>query len=209
METKKIIIIEDNETMRKELKRIFELDDILKDFEILIAENVDQYYHLQKNHKLDVLIIDMRLAGVSGEIDLDAEGGLRVLNIFQFFRQKNHAAIAIVFTAYASIEDCVQAMRFGAWDYIEKNQAQSLKKLVGSIKEGLNKRFSTTEGPDSNWLEENLPNLAEDYGGEWVAFVDTQQVDNDKNLHKLKQRVVPKFVDKVPYFLYIPKKIFE
>ncbi len=228
MKKRTILIVEDTEITRRELRRSFEIDDVLKEFEILEAENFEEYYKIQKEKNPDVLIIDMRLADSSGLLDLkpegelqvlrrlagssgllnsEPEGGLQVLSLYEHFRRKNRASVAIVFTAFPRVEDCVFAMRCGVWDYINKSQEGAYTKLVQSIKEGLKHHFSDTAGPNSDWLEENLPQLTEDYGGQWVAFVDAQPVDSNKEYRTLKKRVQEKYGGQSPYFCYVPKEL--
>jgi len=202
MEKQTILIFEDDQDMRKELIRVFSIDAVLKDFQVLEAESVEQYYRIQEKCKLDILVLDMRLDRESVK-----DGGLRVLSLFQCFRKQNPASVAIVYTAYDSLDDCVMVMRAGAWDYIDKNESRSIRKLVTSIKDALEMRFSKTEGPNSKWLEEHLPSLTRNYGGKWTAFVDSQPVDSGGNLQELKSRVASKYLGRSHYILYIPREI--
>lgn len=98
-----LLIVDDEEGPRLSLRVVFK-----DDYEILLAENGLQGVELAKNHRIDAVISDIRMAGMSGiellgklkEVDPDIE--------------------VIMLTAYETIETARQALRFGACDYLNK-----------------------------------------------------------------------------------------
>ncbi|MEO7297394.1 MAG: response regulator [Verrucomicrobiota bacterium] len=98
-----LLIVDDEEGPRLSLRVVFK-----DDYEILLAENGLQAVELARNHGIDAVISDIRMAGMSGiellgklkEVDPDIE--------------------VIMLTAYETIETARQALRFGACDYLNK-----------------------------------------------------------------------------------------
>ncbi len=98
-----LLIVDDEEGPRLSLRVVFK-----DDYEILLAENGLQGVELTRNHRIDAVISDIRMAGMSGiellgklkEVDPDIE--------------------VIMLTAYETIETARQALRFGACDYLNK-----------------------------------------------------------------------------------------
>ncbi|MGH8020826.1 MAG: sigma-54-dependent transcriptional regulator [Opitutaceae bacterium] len=72
------------------------------------AENSRQALRTMEAERIDALFLDVMLG---------RENGLEVLTQL---REENHEQPVIVFTAQASIESAVEAMRRGAYDYIQK-----------------------------------------------------------------------------------------
>ncbi|HTU26029.1 MAG TPA: response regulator, partial [Pirellulales bacterium] len=67
----------------------------------------------------DVVITDLRMPGMSG------------LDFIRALRQRPHGAQILMVTAHATVASAVEAMRYGAFDYIEKPfDADRLERLV-------------------------------------------------------------------------------
>ena len=67
----------------------------------------------------DVVITDLQMPGMSG------------LEFIRTLHQRRHGAQLIMITAYATVASAVEAMRYGAFDYIEKPfDAEPLEQLV-------------------------------------------------------------------------------
>ncbi len=100
----KILIIEDEETLRESLKRV-----LLKEgYDVYAVESTEVALPLLAEKSCDLVITDVILPGASG---------MECLNTC---RQKNPDLIVIVMTAYATIESAVAAIRAGAYEYIIK-----------------------------------------------------------------------------------------
>lgn len=100
-----ILIIDDEETLRGALSRILELEG----YRVFQAGDAKKgYLQLEQQPDLHLVITDVRLPG---------ENGLQVLgNIKKHYPWCE----VIVVTAFGTIQDGVQAMKLGAFDYITK-----------------------------------------------------------------------------------------
>jgi len=100
-----ILIIDDEETLRGALSRILELEG----YRVFQAGDAKKgYLQLEQQPDLNLVITDVRLPG---------ENGLQVLG----YIKKNYPwCEVIVITAYGTIQDGVQAMKLGAFDYVTK-----------------------------------------------------------------------------------------
>jgi len=74
----------------------------------------------------DLLLLDLQMEPVDG---------LEVLN---FARDQDPNLIVIILTAYSSVESAVEALRFGAFDYLLK--PASPQTICGRVREGLHHR---------------------------------------------------------------------
>ncbi|GAB6122117.1 sigma-54-dependent transcriptional regulator [Dysgonomonas termitidis] len=101
---RKILLIDDEEKLRKLMARIIELEKI----EVSQAENATAGLKLLEKQYFDVIICDVKLPDANG-VDL----------IPQIKRIQPLAEI-ILLTAYGNIPDGVQAIKNGAFDYITK-----------------------------------------------------------------------------------------
>ena len=100
----KILIIEDEETLRESLKRV-----LLKEgYEVKAVESTEEALPIIAGKGCDLVVTDVILPGESG------------MECLKTCRQKNPDLIVIVMTAYATIESAVAAIRAGAYEYVIK-----------------------------------------------------------------------------------------
>lgn len=202
----RILVIDDEENVLKQIVNFlknahppqgetFEVEgekDHKKALELLEKiDPKDKYYH--------VIITDMKM-GVE-----DTEG----LNILRQLTKKS--PITIVLTAYASIPNCVDAMRAGAWDYLEKTPEDGsdpyenlLKSIKTAYQERLTNPYRDRIHPDAKWVQENMHELLQNYGGKVVAVLDQTVVDSDSDYQALMDRVGKKFQTTRPMVVSIP-----
>jgi len=102
--SKSILIVEDEETLRQSLKRIFAKDG----FDVDTAESAENGLGLLENNIYDVIVSDIILPGMDG------------IELLGRVRQELPGQVFIIMTAYASLETAVKALRAGAYDYIMK-----------------------------------------------------------------------------------------
>ncbi len=103
---KKILVIEDNEEVRSNLKDILELSD----FEVITAENGLIGVSKAKTEMPDIIVCDVMMP------ELDGHGTLKILS-----QNSKTASIPFIFlTAKAEKEDFRKGMELGADDYIVK-----------------------------------------------------------------------------------------
>ncbi len=79
-----------------------------KNYEVVTADSGEKGLELAETMTPDVVFIDNKLPGISG------------LEVLKRIRGFNETAILIFMTAYGTIETAVQAMKLGAFEYINK-----------------------------------------------------------------------------------------
>jgi DNA-binding NtrC family response regulator len=102
--SKSILIVEDEETLRESIKRIFAKEG----FAVDAAGSAEQGLALLETNVYDVIISDIILPGMDG------------IEMLVKVREQIPDQIFIVVTAYASLDTSVKALRAGAYDYIMK-----------------------------------------------------------------------------------------
>lgn len=95
-----ILIVEDEEVIRKSLRRLLERHD----YTVSDAETVAIALQLLQKHSFDLVISDLRLPGEPGTELIKPAGTTPVL----------------IMTSYASLRSAVDSMKMGAVDYIAK-----------------------------------------------------------------------------------------
>ncbi len=99
-----ILIVDDEKSMREFLKILLAKEG----YEVLAAADGEQALAVLSENRVDLVISDIRMPGISG-LDLLAE-----------IKDGNEDIPVIMITAFASPNDAVQAMKNGAYDYISK-----------------------------------------------------------------------------------------
>lgn len=118
----KILVIDDEPVLRQVLQ--YYLED--NNFEVLTAGNGLTGIEAVKNEKPDVVLTDLRMPGADG------------LEVLAAVRQMDDEIPIIVISGANRLDDAVQALRLGAWDYLIK-PIQDLGLLEYSIKRVLEK----------------------------------------------------------------------
>jgi len=102
--TKSILIVEDEDIIRTTLREFLTGEN----FEVAAAGTVGEAIELSKERDFDVAICDVQLP--------DGDG-IQLLNKLQ---QINPQICVLVITAYATVENSVEAFKAGAFDYLVK-----------------------------------------------------------------------------------------
>lgn len=100
------VLIEDENLFAKSVKRRLEREG----HQAIIADNISDGKKLLRQESIDVLLLDVRLPDGNG-LDLLAE-----------IRAPGHPLQnlpVVMMTAYGELEDAVNAMKFGASDYLK------------------------------------------------------------------------------------------
>ena len=98
-----ILIVDDEKHTRDGLRSLLE-----NDYDTYVAEDIRGAMDVMEREPIDVLITDLRLTGEDGMTLID-----RALKL-------PHAPIAIMMTAYGSVDTAVEAMKRGAYDFVTK-----------------------------------------------------------------------------------------
>jgi DNA-binding NtrC family response regulator len=104
----KILIIDDEENLRKLLARIIGLEG----FTVLEAGNAKAGFKILESESIQVVITDVKLPDANG-VELTSR-----------LKSQFPAIEVIVLTAYGTIEDGVRAIKNGAFDYLTKGAHQ-------------------------------------------------------------------------------------
>ncbi len=119
-----ILIVDDDKSIRYSLKRMMEAD-----FSIPTAQNGEEALHQFKENRPDLVIMDIRMPGRNG------------IDVLKEMRSIDPKSLVIIMTAYGTTETAIEAMKYGAFDYILKpfpipqmkgliEKALSLRKLM-------------------------------------------------------------------------------
>ncbi len=111
----KILIVDDDPSMRYSLSRLLQADGL----EVLAGKNGEEALHIFAEHKPDLVIMDIKMPGLSG------------LEVLQRIKAQDPKALVILMTAFGTTETAIEAMKCGAFDYLLKPFAvPQMKRLV-------------------------------------------------------------------------------
>lgn len=156
--------------------------------------------------RLDVGIIDLWLpSGKNG--DLSEHAGIDALKILHPLLIDT-GAVFIVYTANSDIKSCVEAMKYGACDYVDKveRSPMELVDLVVAHLDDVEKRTSQINRFES----EVLPGIANasDYAGKCVAILNDQIVGSgDTRLAALLDYWKGEAQKELPVFYRLPRSL--
>ena len=125
----KILIIEDEEPIRRVLVRILTDED--SSFEIHEASDGKKGLDLIKNDSYDLVLCDIKMPKVDG------------IELLQRTRKTNSTIPFIMLTGHGNIETAVESMKLGAYDFISK--PPDLNRLINSVRNALEKKELVAE----------------------------------------------------------------
>jgi DNA-binding NtrC family response regulator len=141
----KILIVDDDENMSVAFRQFLKSDGHHPIIASNAAEGLDA---VQKEHP-DVVFMDIRMPGIDG-----LEGLKRI-------RQFDPNAYVVIMTAYSSSQTSIEAMRFGAFDYL--NKPFDLDDVRHIIEKALTaqtlSRKAAAESDTNSWERDSLVNL--------------------------------------------------
>jgi len=101
---KRLLIVEDEKILRENLQTMFSEHG----YQTEVAPNGGEAIRRLDQDHFDLVITDMRMPEADG------------LEVLRKAQQVDESTLVLVMTAYGSVESAVNAMRFGAYDYIQK-----------------------------------------------------------------------------------------
>lgn len=116
----KVLIVDDDAGLRLSLRSVIETE--LK-YEVMEACNGQEAVDFAKRHPVDVILLD---------VDMPVLNGTQALSLL---KEYNPGFIIIMMTAFASIPMAVEAVKKGAFQYLQKPVIT--EDLIGCIKKGL------------------------------------------------------------------------
>jgi DNA-binding response OmpR family regulator len=117
-----ILIVDDENTLRYFLKRTLEDEG----YQVSEAADGQMALDLLEHETFDLALLDLRMAGIDG------------LEVMRQLGQKSPDTQIIIVTAYASVPSAVEALRYGAHDYLTK--PVNTEELLASVADGLARR---------------------------------------------------------------------
>lgn len=117
----KILIIEDEETIRRVLNKV--LSEENKDYIIVEAIDGLQAIDIVKSNKIDLILCDIKMPKKDG------------INVLKFLIKDYSEIPVIMISGHGDLETAVETMRLGAFDYISK--PPDLNRLLNSVRGAL------------------------------------------------------------------------
>ncbi len=125
----KILIIEDEEPIRRVLVRILNEED--SKFEIHEASDGKKGLDSISKESFDLVLCDIKMPKIDG------------MELLQRTRKQNPSLPFIMLTGHGNIETAVESMKLGAYDFIPK--PPDLNRLITSVRNALEKKELLTE----------------------------------------------------------------
>jgi DNA-binding NtrC family response regulator len=115
-----ILLVDDETDLIRGLQRTISMEI---DCRVLVAENGIEALDVLSTKTVDVVLADIRMPQMDG------------LTLLKKIRSRNPAVTVIVMTAYGTIEKAVEAIKRGAYDFIQKPLDE--ERLIHLLKKGL------------------------------------------------------------------------
>ena len=123
----RLLIVEDEETLRDSLKRVF----LREGYDVDATDSAESALKMVEGRSFELIITDIILPGSNG------------IELLKKCKDQNPDQIVVIITAFASLETAVEALRAGAYDYIVKPILhEEIKRIV---KNALSERSLRTE----------------------------------------------------------------
>lgn len=144
MATAKILIVDDEEVARLTLAEILRLEG----YDIRSADSGEAAVEVMRSEIFDVMILDLKMAGMSG------------IEVLRATINTHPDTAVIIMTAYGTIDSAIQAIRYRVHDYLLK--PVSPEQVLESIEKALAKKRSVAEQiresrPQTRGAVEHLP----------------------------------------------------
>ncbi len=115
-----ILLVDDETDLIHGLQRTIAMEI---DCHVLVAENGIEALGVISANAVDVVLADIRMPEMDG------------LNLLKEIKSRNPAVTVIIMTAYGSIEKAVEAIKIGAYDFIQKPLDE--ERLIHLLRKGL------------------------------------------------------------------------
>ena len=125
----KLLIIDDEKNTREGLRRALAVS-----YDVSIIDNGQSALKMLAEEEFDVVLTDLRMPGLDG------------LSFLKKLSDHKSPPVCIMFTAYGSVENAVEAMRAGAYHYLTK--PVNLENLELVLKRALESRRLAKENKD-------------------------------------------------------------
>ena len=117
-ESKKILIVDDESEMRVALETTLKREK----FQLICVEDGKQALDKMEDDDFDLILTDVRMPKVNG------------LELLRAVKERSPKTQVVMMTAYGTIDNAVEAMKEGAFDYLIKGSGFSADVLVSTVK---------------------------------------------------------------------------
>lgn len=124
-----LLIVDDEKNTRDGLRNA--LSDA---FEVYVAADVDGALQTIESMPADVILTDLKLGGADG------------MSLIQSVMKRPNPPICIMMTAYGSVDTAVEAMKYGAYDFVTK--PVNIDRLEILIKRAIRERNTSRENQE-------------------------------------------------------------
>ncbi|MDI3542494.1 MAG: hypothetical protein PWP57_97 [Candidatus Atribacteria bacterium] len=100
----RILVVDDEESLREMLQEFLEGEGML----VELAQNGQEALEKLRSLNLDLVLLDLRMPGISG------------IEILQEIKKEEPDLPVVVITAYGSVDNAVETLKMGAFDFITK-----------------------------------------------------------------------------------------
>jgi len=114
MAIEKILVVDDEPLIRELLKEILSREG----YEVILSEDASSALKKIKEQCFELVITDVRMPRING------------IDLLEKIKNVSPSTLVVVMTAYGSIENAVEAMKKGAYDYITKPVTPEQIKLI-------------------------------------------------------------------------------
>lgn len=116
-----ILIVDDEEGLREGLGKLLEDEGYV----VLCAETGEEALDVLQQSRIDLVLTDMRMPGMDG------------IELLKKIRERYGDLGVIILTGYGQIESYIEAMNFGAIEYVSKPfKIKELKFIVNKVLSG-------------------------------------------------------------------------
>jgi two-component system, response regulator, stage 0 sporulation protein F len=113
-----ILIVDDEEGLREGLSRLLEGEG----YAVIAVETGEEALQILQQTHIDLVLTDMRMPGMDG------------IELLKKIRERHGDLGVIILTGYGQIESYIEAMNFGAIEYVSKPfKVNELKFIVNKV----------------------------------------------------------------------------
>lgn len=110
-----LLIVDDEQSMRELLEIVFREEG----YGVLTASSLESAYETVRKNDVDIVVSDLKLSDGTG------------MDLLQTLREEKPEILFILITAYASADSAIDALKYGAFDYVTKPfDVEELKSIV-------------------------------------------------------------------------------
>jgi len=132
----KILVIDDDENIRRMLSKSLEADD----YAVETALNGEEALDILETENFSLIMLDLKLPGRDG------------VEILEEIRERNINTPVLIITGFGSIESAVKVMKLGAIDYLEK--PFNPEQIKAQVKDIIRRNARSYEDSDGEKIED-------------------------------------------------------